>query len=33
MALAGAAGTLPFSKARAAEPPPEVTTVRLGRSR
>jgi NitT/TauT family transport system substrate-binding protein len=31
MALAGAAGLLPFPRARAAEPGPEVTTVRLAK--
>jgi NitT/TauT family transport system substrate-binding protein len=31
MALAGAAGLLPFPRARAAEPAPEVTTVRLAK--
>jgi NitT/TauT family transport system substrate-binding protein len=31
MALGGAAGMLPFPQARAAEPAPEVTTVRLGK--
>jgi NitT/TauT family transport system substrate-binding protein len=31
MALGGAAGMLPFPQARAAEPAPEVTTVRLAK--
>jgi NitT/TauT family transport system substrate-binding protein len=31
MAVAGAAGMLPFPQARAAEPAPEVTTVRLAK--